>query len=309
MTRALLTVPGAAVVAAVFLTSGPAATHADSFSAQDQRTVVVTVLDRRGAPVPGMTAADFRVRENGRNMTIVSAQPAKTPLTIALMLDDSGLGLQSMREGAAAFISRLSGHASIALYTTGGRTLKRQNFTESTATLMGVLNKVYARNLTGSFFVDGIVSATEEFAKAEAARTAIVSVAVEGEDFSQTRPPQVLDALQKTGTRLYVIRLGTPTIGQGNAYEDERGESLLDEHVRLNAFLGQAQARTGGRVEQLSSHTGILPMMENFAIELTSQYEVTYTGANLAASDVRFEVSTSKRDVRVRAPQRIGAPR
>ena len=38
----------------------------------------------------------------------------------------------------------------------------------------------------------------------------------------------------------------------------ERGESMADEMTRFNAVLGQAPARTGGRIEQLASHSGQL---------------------------------------------------
>jgi VWFA-related protein len=297
----LSAVLAAAVLAQPFL-------HADA-SAQSQRTVIVSVQDRRGAPVPGMTPADFRVREDGRNMTVVAAEPARTPLTVAIMIDNSGAGLQSMREGAAAVIARLRGIASIALYTTSGRTLKVQDFTDSPATLIAALNKVFSTNQQGSFLTDGIVAVTREFEAAEAERPAIISVGVEGEDFSEIRPDDVLAALQRTGTRLFMVRLGTPVLGQSRPLDAPPGDSYLDEQVRFNALLGQAPGRTGGRLEQLWTHTGIPTVMDGIASELATQYEVTYAGANLSGSDLRFQVSTSKRDVRVRGPQRVGPPR
>lgn len=330
MIRTLLSLPVATgMVAVVALQGAIPDLHADaSGGTQDSsRTVVVSVHDRRGAPVPDMTPADFRIRENGRNMTVTAAVPARTPLTIALMLDNGGVGLQSIREGAAAFVSRLRGMASIAIYTTSGRTTKVQDFTDSTAVLIGAIDKIYASNQRGSFLINGIIAVSREFEAAEAQRAAILAVGIEGEDFSQERPNDVTAALQRTGTRLFMVRLGSPVIGQSNPVNmpgplhgnatgaeeiragDSAVDSLVDEQTRLNAVLGQAPGRTGGRIEQLSVHSGIPPMMDAMAIELATQYEVTYTTPNMGASDVRFEVSTSKRDVRVRGPQRIGPPR
>lgn len=310
MSRTLTNVPAAGLMAALLLTGSLAGVRADASGQEPgSRTMLVSVLDRRGAPVEGMTPADFRIRENGRNMTITSVAPSRTPMTIALMIDNSGAGLQSIREGAAAFVSRLRGAASIAIYTTSGRTLKVQDFTDSTATLIGAINKIYASNQQGAFLVDGIVATTREFQAAEAQRPVIMSVGVEGEDFSNARPNDVAAALQRTGTRLFMVRLGSPVLGQSRTLADVPSDSGLDEQMRFNAVLGQAPGRTGGRLEQLSAHSGIPVMMDNMAIELLTQYEVTYTTPNLGATDVRFEVSTSKRDVRVRGPQRIGQPK
>lgn len=313
MRRNLLALMASCVMTATALSSGPSALRAEAVSPSQQgRLVIVTAVDRRGAPVAGLTGADFRVRENGRDRPVLDATIATTPMTIALMIDDNGVGLQSIREGAARFVSRLSGRATIALFTTSGRTLRSLDYTDSTASLIGAINKTYARNTPGSFFTDGIVDVANELRAVEARRPVIVSIGVEGqEDFSDTRPPDVMAALQRSGAQVYLIRLGTPTIPQHpdalSPYP--RDDSLLDEQVRFNAVLAQAPARTGGRIEQLMIHSGIPQMMEALAAELLAQYELTYATADPTGVDLRFEVSSSQRDVRVRGPQRIGPPR
>ncbi|MEO7192705.1 MAG: VWA domain-containing protein [Vicinamibacterales bacterium] len=273
------------------------------------RTVYVTAVDGKGAPVPDLAAPEFAIKEDGKTRPVTHAALSKVPLDVALMIDDSGVGLQSIREGAAAFVTRLRGLAQIALITTGGRNIKALDFTDSTATQMNAINKTFARNVTGAFLTDGILETATDFAKRESRRPVIVSVGVEGDDFSQARPADILAALQRSRTQLYMIRLGRPTIGQSNELTAERGESMLDEHTRFNAILGQAPARTGGRIEQLASHTGIPNMMEAMAAELASQYEVTFTSGDLAAADVKLEISTTRRGVKVRAPQRLGPAR
>jgi VWFA-related protein len=274
-----------------------------------ERTILATAVDRDGAPVAGLTAADFTVREGGRARTVVSAAPSTRPLFVVLMIDDSGLGLQSMREGAAAFIELLRDQAAVAIVTTGGRNIKLTDFTNSRATLMAAINKVYARNVTGSFLTDGIVEVAREFIEREAIRTAIVSMGVEGQDFSDVRPDEVFRTIQQSATRLYMVRLGQPLIGRSNALDDLRGESFADESTRFNAILGQAPPRSGGRIEQLASHTGIPRVMQSFAAELIGQYEVTYASPDSSPVDVRLEVGTTRPGLRVRAPQRVGLPR
>ena len=272
------------------------------------RTVFVTAVDGQGAPVTDLMAADFRVKEDGRDRPVVQAAPAEAPLVVVLMIDDSGLGLQSIREAAAAFVNRLKGQAQIAIITTGGRNVALLDFTRDTGLLMSAINKIYARNLTGSFLTDGILEVARVFAQREAERPVIVSIGVEGEDFSQARPNDVLAALQRTRTQLYMVRIGNPVFGQSNPLSANRGESLADEQIRFNAILGQAPPRTGGRIENLASHVGIPVRVEAIANELASQYEVVYETPEPNGTNLRFEISTERRGVRLRAPQRVGLP-
>ena len=49
--------------------------------------------------------------------------------------------------------------------------------------------------------------------------------------------------------------------------------------------------------------------MAAIADELLSQYELTYTTTQPQGTDIRLDVSSTRRGVRVRAPQRVGLPR
>ena len=273
------------------------------------RTVVVSVVDSRGVPIAGLRPADVVVKEDGRVRPVTHLAVSQVPLTVALLLDNSGLGLQSIREGAAAFVTRLGGRAVIALITTGGRNVTVVDYTDSTATLVAAINRTYARNATDAYLVDGAVEAARTFETREARRPVIVSVGVEGMDFSTARPAEVFAILQRTRTQLHMVRLGAPVIARSNALGAERGEAMVDEMTRFNAVLGQAPPRSGGRIEQLSAHSGIPSLLAAIADELAGQYELTYATSNPNGSDLKLDVSTVRRGLRVRAPQRVGPPR
>src|SRR3954469_12463341 len=86
------------------------------------RHFFVSVTDAKGAPVEGLTAADFKVGEDGQPRVISKAGPAKDPMRIALMLDTSdaaATALTHMRAGVAAFLDALPPEDEVILITTG----------------------------------------------------------------------------------------------------------------------------------------------------------------------------------------------
>jgi VWFA-related protein len=81
----------------------------------------VSVSDAKGNPVRGLSAADFRVFENGREQTIDFFQPIKKrdagrPLSVVFALDVSGSmtegELQKLRTAMDGFVKRLADYES-----------------------------------------------------------------------------------------------------------------------------------------------------------------------------------------------------
>src|SRR5579872_6323484 len=86
--------------------------------------IYVSVVDGNGDPATGLTAADFRVKEDGVAREVLKAGPATEPLTVAFLVDNSqvaGPQIQMIREGAENFVTALAGKAEISLQTFGER--------------------------------------------------------------------------------------------------------------------------------------------------------------------------------------------
>ena len=77
------------------------------------RTVHVSAVDRKEAPVTDLTATDFVLREGGDVREIIKVEPATTPLHIAIIVDDSGTGI--FRVPVANFVNQLLGRAQFAI--------------------------------------------------------------------------------------------------------------------------------------------------------------------------------------------------
>ena len=52
------------------------------------RTVYVTITDDKGAPVPDLTASNFKVKEGGKDREIVKAEKATTKAHLAIMVEE-----------------------------------------------------------------------------------------------------------------------------------------------------------------------------------------------------------------------------
>lgn len=67
--------------------------------AQERRVIPVSVVGKDGKIVEGLTAANFRGKFRGKEVTIISANLPPKPLRIAILLDTS----KSMKEGMGFF--------------------------------------------------------------------------------------------------------------------------------------------------------------------------------------------------------------
>jgi hypothetical protein len=274
--------------------------QAESQAPTGTRTVFVTATGDRQRPVTDLTAADFVVKEDGQAREVVEAARATTPLNVALLVDDNGYGLQSIREGVLAFVRRLSGLGEFSITTTSGRNLRQTDYTGSQATLFAVINRLRAREQSAGYMLDVLLDTASDMTRREFQRNVIVAITTEGEEWGTTRPEPVLDAIQRSRAQVYLINLGTPVVGRMYPMSANRGESNVDDAGRRNNVFGVAPARSGGRVEQVVSNSGIPTMMLTLADELAAQYAVTFRSGS---TNGKLSVEVRRRGVDVRAPQ------
>jgi hypothetical protein len=267
------------------------------------RTVYVTAVDDKGAPVLDLVPADVVVRENGQQRAVVQVEPAREPMHIALLVDDNGTGL--FRYAVAGFIQRLLPHAVFSITTVTGQPLKLVDYTRDTAALIDAIGLISARPATpdGGQLLAGIYEAARELERIEAERPVIVVLTVGGEEHSTMLAREVLNQVRDSGASLNVFAVTNSVLRQTAPID--RAATLLETVINISEVLGDGPSQSGGVREEIVAVTGPLQRLQLLAEQLPYQYRVTYTLPPGVRPSDRLGVSTSRRGVSLRAPTRV----
>jgi VWFA-related protein len=260
--------------------------------------VYVSVVDGKGDPARGLTAEDFRVREDGIAREVLKAGPATEPLTVALLVDDSQVasaGILMIREAVQNFVTALSGKAEISIVTFGERPTIAVDYTTDPKKLLDGANRIFPRTGSGGYLLDAIVEVSKGMQKREAKRPVIAVLLIEeGVEFSNRHYENVLDELDKARAALHVVAIGQPN------------SSLNDEIRNRNQVIAEGTQRTGGRRDQVLAFTSAPAKMSQLANELRNQYVVTYARPDTLIPPEKIEVTVTKPGLTARARTRTG---
>ena len=301
-------------VAASTLVLGATASAVGQGTADSRRTVHVTAIDKKGVPVTDLRAAEFDVKVAGKKVEVMTAEPARAPMRIALVVSDAGSG--GFQGGVANFIQKLSGAAEIALISLVVQPEVIVDYSSDSSVLRAGLRRLGPRGLQrGAQLLETINDVTKHVrreAGPEGTRPVIVVVRVGGEASTTLSGRDVREQLRKSGAILYVIS----TVGaqraapsqardgiskeQAQLHDDEAIESALN----LGMVLGDGVRESGGHHLQVLSTT-LIPTMELLADELLNQYVLTCALPNGAKPTDKLSVSSKRKGVTVRAPSRL----
>jgi VWFA-related protein len=266
-------------------------------AAQPKSTdVYVSVVDSKGEPASGLTAQDFRVREDGVAREILKAGPATEPLTVALLVDDSQAttrAIQMIREAVDTFITALSGKAEISIVTFGERPTIALDYTSDQKRLHDAAKRIFPRAGAGAYLTEAIREVSRGLQKREAKRPVIAVLAMNNEvEFSNLHYEQVLNELNKSRAALHVISLG------------EMSTSMNDERRNRDQVIALGTERTGGRRDDVLAFTAAAPKLKQLASELLQQYVVTYVRPEQLIPPEKIDITVTKTGLTARAGTR-----
>jgi VWFA-related protein len=250
-----------------------------------QRSVFVSVLDRSGVPVPGLGPADFIIREDNVTREVLAVEPARDPMQIAVLVDNSQAAeafIRDYREALPAFVAAMTDQEGprnqIALITLAERPTIFTDYTSDPAQLQKGIGRIFSMSGSGTYLLDGIMETSQGLTRRRAPRPVILAITSEGMELSDRQYQQVLERLKDSGAAFHAVVVGAP-----------RNQS----HDR-SVVLDQGTRDSGGRYDNILTSTALTLKMKDIAREFDSQYRVTYARPQSLIPPDRVTVAATK---------------
>jgi VWFA-related protein len=266
------------------------------------RHTYVTVLTEDNEPVTGLTPADFRLREGGRDREITSVEPATDPMRIALMVEERLTPTQGTRQGLFNFAQQMRGKAELALVVVGQSNRMAVPFTtDVNAVLAGIMDLPLSQAMRNDHVPEGVADMARAFQEERHLRPVMVVIALNSLQASAEQPHNVLNHLRDSNAQLHVVSIDTP-----QQAPDVVGAADLMEASGRQQVLGDGPRQSGGRQWPVTALTAIPNAMASIANDLENQYKITYVlPAGTDPSD-RLDIRLNdRRGRRILSPTRI----
>ena len=294
--------------------------------------VTVTVTDRSGRFVPGLTQADFAVYDDQHPVEVTHFSSDRVPVSLGIVLDTSGSMAGEKIERARASIERFLDQLDdpedeVFLYGFASDVRLIQEWTNDRNAASAGLRRV--DTVGGTAMYDAVIQAVRKAQDGRNRKKAVVLIS-DGNDTSSSRALRDVRRVVRDGEVLVyaigidgsgepAIRMRPPTFpptpipfplpGPGRPGTRWPGLPQLPPMIgrtagdRLNAqALRDITDDSGGRTEVVRSPRDLSPATASIADELSKQYSLGYTSP--ASRDGRWHsirVEVRDRSVQVRA--------
>ena len=280
------------MIAALLLAAQTASATPPRFPVAVDQVYVDVFVSRRGAPVTGLRAEDFELRDDGVAQQVNLVERGMARFGAVLVLDTSesvrGAKLDSLRAAARDFAAGLQEDDEAALVTFSHAV---QLVSRDKTALAGALDRLSARSSTSLY--DAIYAGAR---LPLAAPRRLLVVFTDGDDnTSWLGAEEVERVLRTSGLLLYAVRV-----------EDRTADGSSRDLMRRLAGV------TGGRLLEVATHDRLRRAFAEVMEELRSGYVLGYTPTGVAPTgEHRLEVRVRRPGltVRARSGYRAGAVR
>jgi Ca-activated chloride channel homolog len=268
--------------------SSPVETYAIR-SSVDLVVLRATVRDHKGGPISGLTKENFQVYVDRIPQQIESFSHDDVPVTIGLVIDNSGSMRSKHPDVVAAamafvrssnpadqiFVVNFNEHVSMGLPA-------NVPFTSNSAQLETALSRNALSGMTALY--DAIARGLEQLQKGKWDKKVLIVVSDGGDNSSAQNLAQVLSMVNQSNAVIY-------TLGIYDETDQDRNPHVLTQLSRAS----------GGEVFFPQTLQDILPICEQIAHDIRSQYTITFVPTNK-----KQDGSYRKIDVKAHDPSRGG---
>ena len=254
----------------------------------------LTVLDRKNASVTGLGKENFQILEDGVPQQVKYFSHEDIPITVGLVIDNSGSMRPKRSEVIAAalafarssnprdqyFVVNFNEKVSFALPV-------KTPFTDNVAQLEVALSRVAATGETALY--DAIDVALDQLSKGDRDKKVLVIVSDGGDNASKHKLEAMLAKAKRSDAIIY-------SIGIFDAQDGDRNPHVLKRFAE----------ETGGETFLPESVKEVVPICERIARDIRSQYTLAYVPVNTRqdgtyrAVQVRANTTGQRLSVRTR---------
>jgi VWFA-related protein len=280
------------------------------FPARVELVYVDVFVTKKDAPVSGLRASDFRVRDNGVEQRVEVVARDLAPTTAVLALDTSasvaGAQLVRLKEAARAFLTGLGERDEAALVTFNHKLVLRADATRDVAVVEAALDRVRARG--GTSLIDTLYVCLK---RRWGTGRPLVVLFTDGEDTgSWLENEDVVEAARESSVLLYVV--GTEPAPGPVSHQIPFGPLGVESHRTESGYvhlLRRAAETTGGRYWPVESLTRLPAAFRAILEASNARYVLRYepTGVRRPGRH-RLKVSVRRHGVEVRARQEYVIP-
>jgi Ca-activated chloride channel homolog len=228
----------------------------------------MSVRTRQGDLVSGLEKDNFQVYEDGVVQKIESFDQADIPVTVGLVIDNSGsMGAKRPEVNTAALAFAQSSNPEDEMFVVNFNENvsfglpRNQPFTHRSDELQQALSGIAAEGKTALY--DAIFRALQHLKRGARNKKALIVISDGGDNASSHTRPQITKMAVQSDAVIF-------TVGLFDERDPDRNPRVLKELARL----------TGGEAFFPGSLEDVSPVCDRIALDIRSQYTATYIPTN-----------------------------
>ncbi|HMF74508.1 MAG TPA: VWA domain-containing protein [Bryobacteraceae bacterium] len=231
--------------------------------------VPVTVTNRQGAMVNGLTQKQFQVKENKVDQRIAALTERDVPASMGIVLDVSGSmdsALPSAKTALSDFLDEANPEDEAFLYTVSSNPHRESFFTTE---FDSMLSRVSFRAAYGSTaLTDTIYASLDGLRAAKQGRRALVVVSDGMDNHSRYSKSELLSRALESDAQIYTISLYNPPASK-------KAVQLTEQRAGLD-FLEELAGKTGGISFVVHDAAGLHAATAAIGHALRNEYVLSY---------------------------------